>query len=151
MGQNKQKKKGEPRGPIIRESESEITHQCFCGIRLPINNNTDPQTCGSDECISLANQFGTVLNWLRQASFISIDTSLVNEQAEKKVLNFLEPIFGASQKVIAYETGLAISTVSSALSRLERRTLVRKDVFHDAQGNVVSRKPGKQSILWRIF
>ncbi|MHA2366148.1 MAG: helix-turn-helix transcriptional regulator [Candidatus Hodarchaeales archaeon] len=149
MGRTKKDKKEDIKGPIIREAiEEEQTHQCFCGTRLLITETT----CGSSECVKLADQFGTVQQWLQQESFINfaIDSSYADEKSEEKVLNVLKNVFGSSQKNIAFETGLATSTISNTLTRLERKGLVWQDEFHDDRGNLLKKKRGRRGVIWRI-
>ena len=151
MGRKKRNSKKRDSGPIIRDPfKDQYSHQCFCGTRLPSELSTS--TCGSLDCIRLAEQFGEVSNWLNQQSFINVDNQPADERAEKKIIMILESVFGLTQKLVASETGLAVSTISSALNRLERKGIVCRDEFHDVYGNLLrkKRRGGRPTIIWRI-
>ena len=144
MGQKR--KKNQIIGPIIRNT---VQHECFCGLRL-IDGKV---TCGSSECLRLANQFGEVSNWLNQETFILIDSSIAEDRSEEKIMKSLIGVYGATQKDLAYETGLATSTISNALNRLEKKGLVWKDIFHNTHGvlDYKKRKGGKPTTIWRVI
>ena len=94
-------------------------------------------------------KYGSLTNWLLSNVEEIGKNSLELDKVELRIILFLKKCFGANQKTIANQTGLAKSTVSKTLIKLEKRRLIVKDDFYDEFGNINSKK-GKNSSTWRL-
>ena len=128
------------------------TEKCFCGSdadKLFIFKDERMYTCGSSDCNSLAKQYGSLTNWLLSNVDVIGNNSLDLDKIELRVVFYLKKCFGANQKTIANQTGLAKSTVSKTLLKLQKKGLIVKDDFYDEFGNIIAKK-GKNSSTWRL-
>ena len=107
-------------------------------------------TCGSTDCNNLAKQYGSLTNWLLSNVDIIGKDSLELDKVELRIILYLKKCFGANQRTIANQTGLAKSTVSKTLLKLEDRGLIVRDDFYDEFGNINGKK-GKNSVTWRFI
>lgn len=128
------------------------TEKCFCGSeadKIYVFNDKMMYTCGSADCNNLAKQYGSLTNWLLSNVDVIGKDSLELDKVELRIILYLKKCFGANQRTIANQTGLAKSTVSKTLLKLEKRGLIMKDDFYDEEGNINSKK-GKNSATWRF-
>jgi DNA-binding transcriptional ArsR family regulator len=128
-----------------------IEEKCFCGSnadKIFILNDKMMHTCGSFDCNNLAKQYGSLTNWLLSNVEEIGKNSLDLDKVELRIVLYLKKCFGANQKTIANQTGLAKSSISKALLKLEKQGLVEKDNFFDEQGNIHIK--GKHSSTWRL-
>ena len=134
--------------------DSNKTEKCFCGAdadKIFVFNDKRTYTCGAPDCNNLAKQYGTLTNWLLSNVEEIGKNSLELDKVELRIVFFLKKCFGANQKTIAHQTGLAKSSVSKALIKLEKQGIIRKDDFYDEFGNINSTKRGKNSSTWRLI
>ncbi len=130
------------------------TEKCFCGKeadKIYFFNDKMMSTCGSTDCNNLAKQYGSLTNWLLSNVDEIGKNSLDLDKIELKIVFYLKKCFGANQKTIAHNTGLAKSTVSKSLLKLEKKGLIMKDDFYDEFGNINTNKKGKASSTWRLL
>lgn len=130
------------------------TEKCFCGSiadKIYVFNDKMMYTCGSPDCNNLARQYGSLTNWLLSNVDEIGKNSLDLDKVELKIVFYLKKCFGANQKTIAHQTGLAKSTVSKSLLKLEKKGLIIKDDFYDEFGNINTTKKGKSSSTWRLI
>ena len=134
--------------------EDNRTEKCFCGSeadKIYFFNDKMMYTCGSSDCNNLAKQYGSLTNWLLSNVDEIGKNSLDLDKIELKIVFYLKKCFGANQKTIAHHTGLAKSTVSKSLLKLEKKGLIMKDDFYDEFGNINASKKGKASSTWRLI
>ena len=134
--------------------ESNKTEKCFCGSdadKIFVVTDKMMHTCGSSDCNNLAKQYGSLTNWLLSNVEEIGKNSLDLDKVEQRIVLYLKKVFGANQKTIAHKTGLAKSSVSKALLKLEKQGLIMKDNFYDEFGNINTSKKGKTSSTWRLI
>ncbi len=106
--------------------ENNRTEKCFCGSvadKIFIVNDKMMYTCGSTDCNNLAKQYGSLTNWLLSNVEEIGKNSFDLDKIELRIVLYLKKCFGANQKTIAQHTGLAKSSVSKALLKLEKKGL----------------------------
>lgn len=132
--------------------DSNVTEKCFCGSdadKIFVVNDKMMHTCGSADCNNLAKQYGSLTNWLLSNVEEMGKNSIELDKIELRIVFYLKKCFGANQKTIANQTGLAKSTISKTLLKLQKRGLIVKDDFYDELGNINTKK-GKNSATWRL-
>ena len=134
--------------------DSNKTEKCFCGSdadKIYVVNGKMTYTCGSPDCNNLARQYGSLTNWLLSNVEEIGKNSIDFDKVELRIVLYLKKCFGANQKTIAHQTGLAKSSVSKSLLKLEKKGIIMKDDFYDEFGNINTNKKGKTSSTWRLI
>lgn len=127
------------------------TRKCFCGKRLQGNRST----CDRLECQNWAKTVGSESHWLSSQAHLhrpsrrQVRNSMRSEEEiDAMVLSFLRGVKGATQRTIANKLGIARSTISKSLTRLNDRFDVYEDPIFDEDGQTVRTKNDRASV-WR--